>query len=159
MEVTVEQTALNTLLLAQNPMTFPILAYDKVNTEITIWVIVIPSADPLHPIFQVPPIAIVGPLKGGPPPTWTLSWNFVSDGTLTDLYDIQILDPVLGSSSSFPVVSRPKVPGRFDQWEIEFITDNVTLSRLRYDIVARSSGVLQEVHDPTIVVTPDPIDS
>jgi hypothetical protein len=151
MPAIMEQTTNNSVTLGIYSMTFPTLAYSKESKEITVSVIVSPPADVGGPLrFQVPPITIVGPRPQDPLPTWTVSWNFVLDGLVTqDTFTINML--------SIPDCLKLELSGT-NQHRFTFLTHDVNLISFSYDIATKNPGDPKpHIEDPTIVVTPDPI--
>lgn len=154
MLATVEQTTADLpASLALDQAMLPTITYNMGNHSVNITVIVSRlESDSLR--FAAPPIVLKRPQAGITIP-WTLSWSFQPDsslaGVVLDTFSIQ----VPAKSTTIPFIA---IPTGLSEWIIPIgPIDNPSLIAFGYDIVASTSTIVLEVHDPTIVVTPDPI--
>jgi len=131
----------------------PSVDYDSLN-QVTAKVIVSTSASG-DLSFRSPTIALLGPGPGQSPWGVTVLWNLVTDNSAEiDSFEMSILGTLpLG------VTHVPETPSQSSQFQQTFEFDEtVPLFSFRYRISGFSGGQ-PFCHDPTIVVTPDPIDS
>jgi hypothetical protein len=155
MPATLEQNALEQVTLPIAPLgVVPISTLDGLN-KINVLVIVSLSDSELS--FQAPPINIPGPGQGRSPWAWTLVWTFMADDSLREPLNFIGVDiPHLpGEITSEPVKLGPG-PNQLQKT----ISINAMLPRttFKYNVLASIGTQPRVMHDPTIVVTPDPID-
>jgi len=131
--------------------TLPNAAYDKKDHMITATVLVSLAAPNVRS-FQTPPITLKGPQHGEPALTWTVQWSFGEDLTLAGASPVQYEILVLPTSTVQASSLGP------DLWLFKIEPDTVTsLAAFSYDIIVSDPGIVRQIDDPTIVVTPDPI--
>jgi hypothetical protein len=135
---------------AQTIPSVPTVFYESLNS-IDVFVIVSSTApDALD--FQAPVIAFQGPGQGQAPWTWTVTWNFVTDTGL-EVDTLTVAPPVVSLTSG--ITMGPVQEPAPNQRQVTITLDEIMpLTLLSYSIMVNSVS-----HDPTIVVTPDPIDS
>jgi hypothetical protein len=154
-------------IIEQTPVTLPTVIYDRDHLRITAKVLV--SNDPVDAakfIIQAPPIAIVGPYNGGPSSLFTVLWEFEGVGEASfDSYQIQIRAPQIpttGVHFETSLLEGSGGPPRRLELPME-IDGDVGLSSFNYEISVNSGQNpgpqprFGTTHDPTIIVTPDPI--
>jgi hypothetical protein len=135
----------------------PSASYDKINNMVTTTVIV--SCLPSGALsFQAAPITIGGPGAGGDQVIWTVKWNIEPDSSL----DGKPLDDyVLKIPAALTAMPTGCTLGLQNPQLCEIVVDNsARLSLIKYDILPSApNGAPLPVHDPTIVVTMDPVGS
>jgi len=173
MQAIVNQTTLDPAVLQTvDPVTLPTVTYNKGTMEITASVIV--SWDSaLGIIVQAPPIVIIGSGPVDEPSPWTVLWNLhYDDTTLSACFDsnsqgVEIPAP----TSVMPLgvgIHASELGTDSGQWKIVIENGVQSASSFKYDIALNycpptPTGDVRVrrhvIHDPTIVVVPDPIDS
>jgi hypothetical protein len=164
MLATVEQTTVDLPASpALDQATLPTLTYDMVNHQVAITVIV-SRLESGSLGFATPPIVIKRP-RSGSKRDWTLAWSFQPDYSLMGhgLPNFSIRVPANGATLPFGPSPYSTGPS---EWIIPLDPmgptepiepNNLGLFAFGYDIVASDPIKVLEIHDPTIVVTPDPI--
>ncbi len=151
MLATIEQTT-----SSQEIPTEPTVTFDSLNS-ITMWVVVSSFQGLLR--FKAPPLAINGPKLGESPWTWTVVWNFVPDSSVGGFDRFEVQFPTPPTPPLAPGITLGTPQQKTDTQVQTTITfdDTLKLASFNYDLSAVVNNVQQVVHDPTIVVTPEPI--
>jgi hypothetical protein len=148
MLATIEQTTCSLEIPTE-----PTVTFDSLNS-ITMWVIV-SSLQGAHS-FKAPPLAINGPKLGESPWTWTVVWNFVPDSSVGgfDRFEVQFPTPPPAPGIT---LGTPQQNTKTQVQATITFDETLKLTSFNYDLSAVVNNVQQVVHDPTIVVTPEPI--
>ncbi len=170
---TVSQPSTMQLFCAEPPISVPTATYDVGSHTIQAFAIVTHRAGEAHPRFHPPLIAIPGPNPevDGDTVEWIVNFILVpGDGVVSAAF----LDSSENKGITVPSSLKPVKPGRVEvlasspvftdeaQWIVKIQNGVVSPNSLNYDVslsVATADGgeltLIQ--HDPTIVVTQDPI--
>jgi hypothetical protein len=135
---------------------YPTVTYDKELREIVATVIV--SASVAGLIVQAPVIAIPGS-GDGTALTWNVFWNVQPDNSLRAAGLESIPTPEVPSGNGIVLSNVGPTP---KGWEITFENQAIASSVLRYSMhligTTLDGHPVRTFHDPTIVITQDPID-
>jgi len=152
MPAIIEQTPVESILLppSGDPQV-PGIHSDGLN-RITSRVIVSRIDDKLH--YEVLPIPIPAPGMGEAPWPWTLVWEFVSFNEEIHVDQLEVALPADLPAGIALVDSKRGQP--LNEWQIIIsLNEMMPRTEFTYDIVV---GNASRGHDPTIVITTEPID-
>jgi hypothetical protein len=147
--------------------TLPTVTYDHLGKLITATVIVRLDTITDELVVQAPLVAIP---KGGESLRWTVLWTIQPDATLQSASFYSAIEGVEIQGQNIPpgVILLMSGPGQSqdplfpDQWQVTIENDVAGPNSFRYTLSVTGTpiGTAQprfKKHDPTIVVTPDPI--
>ncbi len=149
-----------------DPITEPTVTYDAKNQVVSATVIVSLPPDLTDLVYAAPLIGVPGPGELGP--TWTVLWNLIAGEGLSSVFfpsSDGIVLPSPGTSLPPNVQNLESHLGSVDTQWIVVLRNTVTdVNMLNYDITATGASFAitplsftTTTHDPTIVVTKDPI--
>ncbi len=140
----------------------PSVIYDPVHQVITATVIVGFDATTSNLVVHAPPIAIP---KGVESSSWTVLWNVVPDATLQSASFLSTSEGVEIPGQNLPPEVTLTTLGEgqsLDQWQATFVNAVTGPNSFNYILLVKgtplgSTLAMFKRHDPTIVVTPDPM--
>jgi hypothetical protein len=148
---------------------YPSVTYDQASSRITATLVVSLPAGSEEPSVEAPMIALPATKVGASP--WMLVWRLHPDPAsvvsahFEPTKGVQL--PGAGCSTPLGVeVGLSERGPQEDHWHVAIENHASSTSEFKYDVsvcahpIFATIGPIQvTVHDPTIVVTPDPIDS
>lgn len=140
----------------------PTVTYNAVQRQIAATVIASFLLGEVEPTFdfEAPLIAIPGPGKGSD--IWTVTWTLEpGPGVVSAIFDKENGISIPQVPSRLRIRESFRVPDQPSQWQVTFQNNVISANSFNYVIKGDVKGAddrwLPFSHDPTIVVTQDPI--
>jgi hypothetical protein len=146
------------------PITLPTVTYDPAKSLITAYLIVSAcTSDSSGLCVQAPLIAIPGSGISGTASSWSVLWIVVPDASLSSAsFDSKKVQVPLSGAPTGVGVTIPIPDLNPDQWQVAIQNSVPSAASIQYRVfvtgyVSDPKSMLATHHDPTIVVTMEPM--